>query len=68
MSYYRIIKNYQKLKLTLNIICHLTFNYDSCHRFSMPCHIFGENKCKNDMGEITSQNNVLGIITSVIQP
>ena len=40
MSYYDIIKSYQKLKLTLNVVAmsHLT----TCHviNSSMSCHIF----------------------------
>ena len=33
MRYYHIIKSYQKLKLTLNVVVHVTFNYMSYHQF-----------------------------------
>lgn len=40
MSYYHIIRSYQKLKLTLNVICHLHLITNHVINSSMSCYIF----------------------------
>ena len=33
MSYYHILKNYEKYKLTLNVIVNVILRYKTCHQF-----------------------------------
>ena len=56
MCYYHIIKSYQKLKLTLNVVVHVTFNHKPCHQFYYAMsHFSGESDYGDDMREITSE-------------